>query len=105
MVYVTCPHCNTKFEDEPDSYNDGDENETHCPKCEKLFGYTISISIDTISFELPCGGQDGPGPHKWKHVVGSPRERYQGMYYCSHCGLEIKRCKETEYMFQEVIDA
>lgn len=88
MVNVSCPHCGREFDDEIEDYDDSSSHETECPDCEKVFGYTISISIQAIEYELPCGGQDGDGAHEWKPIIGYPKEYFKNRFMCSYCGLE-----------------
>ncbi len=88
MLDVTCPHCEEEFQDENEGLEESEQYEAECPVCGKVFGYSISISIDTYSCELPCGGRAGEGPHDWKPKIGFPEEYFKNKYYCAHCGLE-----------------
>jgi transcription elongation factor Elf1 len=88
MVSVTCPHCEEEFEDVIEDYHEDEQYEAECPNCEKVFGYNICISISTNSIELPCGGQDGDGPHEWKPIIGWPKEYFENKFRCVHCDLE-----------------
>ena len=88
MVTVTCPHCDTEFEDSIEDYHEDEKYETECPDCEKVFGYSISIIISTDSFPLPCGGQFGDGTHEWKKIIGYPEEYFRNKYRCVYCDLE-----------------
>ena len=88
MLDVTCPQCGEEFKNENEDLNESEQYEAQCPNCEKMIGYSISISISTYSCELPCGGRDGEGPHEWKHRVGWPSEYFKNKYYCIHCDLE-----------------
>ncbi len=103
MVNVTCPYCGYDFQDDPEDYNDGDDIETECPECERVFGYTISISVNAIEFEMPCGGQDGKGPHDFTQVVRYPKPTKE-LYYCQVCGLEVEKCQETIHLFKKELD-
>jgi hypothetical protein len=95
MLNVECPYCGEEFEDENEDFQESEQYEAECPNCEKIFGYNISISIDTYSCELPCGGKDGDGPHEWKPVMGFPKECFKNKFYCVHCDLE-KEVKDME---------
>ena len=88
MLGVTCPYCEAEFKDENEDFGEGETYEAECRECGKVFGYSISISISTSSCELPCGGQDGVGPHEWIPCTGFPEEYFKGRYHCAHCGLE-----------------
>ena len=89
MVDVTCPYCDEEFEEELDSDIQEDQlYEAECPNCEKVFGYNLSFSISAYSRKLPCGGQFGEGPHKWKPVRGFPEEYVKNKFYCEYCGAE-----------------
>lgn len=98
MLDVTCPHCEEEFEDENEYPEESEQYEVECPNCGKVFGYSISIHINTSSCELPCGGRDGEGLHEWKPVVGfgMPDEYYKNRFYCAHCGLERKLTESGE---------
>lgn len=90
MLDVTCPYCEEEFKDENEDIKEDEQCECECPNCNKIFGYSISISISTYSCELPCGGIDSDGPHEWKPIIGYPKEYFKDKYYCVHCGLEKK---------------
>ena len=89
-INVTCPYCGEEQEEETEDIREDCNYEAECGNCEKVFGYSVSISITSDSHKLPCGGQDGDGPHDWKKVIGFPEEYYKNKYYCIHCGLEIE---------------
>jgi len=101
MLNVTCPYCGEEFEDENEDVQESEQYEAECPECGKTFGYSIQISISTDSCELPCGGQDGEGPHKWVPVLGFPSEYYGNRFRCSHCGLETILSEEKEHSLKK----
>jgi len=88
MVKVECPYCGEEFNDENEDVQESEQYEAECLNCGKTVGYSISISIRTDSCKLPCGGQDGEGPHEWKPLIGFPKEYFKNKFYCVHCGLE-----------------
>lgn len=55
MVSVTCPYCGEEFDDEIDAAQEGEQYKVECLNCEKTFGYSICITVDTSSYVLPCG--------------------------------------------------
>jgi hypothetical protein len=41
-----CPKCNAQWNNEGDSYSDGDEVEEQCPKCDVALLVTATYSVD-----------------------------------------------------------
>jgi len=102
ILDVTCPYCEHEFKDENEDFEESEQYEAECPNCKKVFGYSISISISTYSCKLPCGGQDGDGPHEWKPMTGFPTEYFQNKCYCAHCGL-VREMTESDNIKEKTV--
>lgn len=50
-VEIHC-ECGNDFDYDPDSYEDGDENETECDECGNTFTVTTSVTVD---YEVESG--------------------------------------------------
>jgi hypothetical protein len=91
---VECPYCEHEFEVCQDDGFGTDENETYeqeCPKCEKAFALTVSISFNYSGTKADCMND---GEHNFREdkylapwTVGKER--------CKSCGQEITVDKEA----------
>ena len=88
MKDIECPYC---FHEQEVCHDDGfgtDEGEIYqdeCEKCGKFFTFTVSISFSYDAEQAPClNGED----HKWKQMIGAPKEYFIGRFRCDYCNEE-----------------
>lgn len=88
---IECPYCGECCGVPDENPDEGEENEEQCAKCKKYFMYTTSYSANYSSHKAPC--LNG-GKHKWRKMVGAPREFFKGKFECRYCNEE-KTVKKT----------
>lgn len=86
MKDVECPYCGHEIEvchDDGFGYEEDTLHEYQCPKCEKYFVFTTSISIHHTSYPADC--LNG-APHKYKKTITFPN--VCARLRCEDCGHE-----------------
>jgi len=93
MSYQTeCPYCQHIHRIELEDYSEDLIHETECPKCEKLFVYTVSILISIYSKSANCLNT---GKHIFEPTTTGPK-CYTKMR-CFTCGTErLPNAQEIE---------
>ena len=90
MNEIECPYCGYSYDlshDDGAFYDENNRTKEQCPKCEKYFMVSSSLSWYFSADKANClnGGQ-----HKWEQIVGAPREYFIGRQRCSECDEERK---------------
>lgn len=91
---IYCPYCEHGFDlnhDDGKYYDESNWRECECPKCEKNFMVSSSLSWDFEGHQADClnGGE-----HEWQPQSGFPRELFHGRFTCKNCNEEDHRDEE-----------
>ena len=98
MYDIECPYCNHEFKVDSEGWNEHmeeDSIEDECPKCEKRFSYSRSVTIHLESRKADCLND---GKHVFEQIVGHPKIHFRGKYEC-------KYCSETRHVEEELATA
>ena len=88
MNDIECPYCGTEQEinhDDGYGYDEGSLNQQNCVECDKIFGYTTTLSYDYDVVATPCLNDEAE--HQLKRTRHYPPE-YQRMR-CTVCDEEF----------------
>jgi len=75
MSDVKCPYCGTEQEiNHDDGYDESQEHEQACHRCDKEFKFTTSISF---TYQVMCQNDD--------HVMVPSGDKWPHLYECERC--------------------
>lgn len=86
---VRCPYCCKGQEIKRQDGFGNNECEVfmqECNDCEKIFGFTVEVSLDYYPKRMPCENGE---PHDLHDIIGVPRAFLVGKKRCSYCNETI----------------
>jgi hypothetical protein len=82
---IELPYCGNYNEPLDDAHEQDVAYETQCVVCQKYYLYYISYYPSYSAHKVPYANGEA---HEYKPVIGLPKEYYDDLLRCKHCGDE-----------------